>query len=307
MRTIVPLIITVAIFSTSCVNQSEYDSIKSEYETIKKQAVQDSICISNLRDTIAMLSQPADQRLASINKLVSDGDFDKARKEIHELNILFPNSIESQKTKDILQRIDNLIEKQRAEEERIKAMGFKSLKPISSATIGYNKVSFSGISIGQRFVHDSYDDSYFYSTADRGNVYVTAAMAVTSTSKDPEIPSLAVYSIDGDKMHLEGTMRIELAHWKDYGTYLGNYHDNGNDFSKTSTVRFKLGAEVSADVVKEAYAIVLKKENFATRHYARYDNPPISYSGSSPYLYNLELSDFTGNDSKYVVIKIANL
>ena len=305
MRTIVPLIITVAIFSTSCVNQSEYDSIKSEYETIKKQAVQDSICISNLRDTIAMLSQPADQRLASINKLVSDGDFDKARKEIHELNILFPNSIESQKTNDILQRIDNLIEKQRAEEERIKAMGFKSLKPISSATIGYNKVSFSGISIGQRFVHDSYDDSYFYSTADRGNVYVTAAMAVTSTSKDPEIPSLAVYSIDGDKMHLEGTMRIELAHWKDYGTYLGNYH--GNDFSKTSTVRFKLGVEVSADVVKEAYAIVLKKENFATRHYARYDNPPISYSGSSPYLYNLELSDFTGNDSKYVVIKIANL
>ena len=76
MRTIVPFIITVAIFSTSCVNQSEYDSIKSEYEAIKKQAVQDSICISNLQDTIAMLSQPADQRLASINKLVSDGDFD---------------------------------------------------------------------------------------------------------------------------------------------------------------------------------------------------------------------------------------
>ena len=186
-------------------------------------------------------------------------------------------------------------------------MGFKVLKPVSSVTINYNKVSFSGISIGQRFVHDSYDDSYFYSTADRGNVYVTVAMTVTSTSKDPEIPSLAVYSIDGDKMHLEGTMCIELARWEDYGTYLGNYHDNGNDFSKTSTVRFKLGAEVSADVVKKAYAIVLKKENFATRHYSRYDNPPISYSGSSPYLYNLELSDFTGNDSKYVVIKIANL
>ena len=87
MRTIVPLIITLAIISTSCVNQSEYDSIKSEYETIKKQAVQDSICISNLRDTIAMLSQPADQRLASINKLVSDGDFDNAQKKYMSLTV----------------------------------------------------------------------------------------------------------------------------------------------------------------------------------------------------------------------------
>lgn len=307
MRTIVPLIITATIFLTSCVNQSKYDSVKSDLEAVKKQAVQDSICISNLRDTIAMLSQPADQRLSSINRLVSAGDFDKARKEIHELNILFPNSIESQKTNDILQRIDKSIEKQKAEEERIKAMGFKALKPVSSVSIDYNKVSFSNISVGRTFVHDSYDDHYFYSTADRGNVYVTAAMSVTSSVKKPDIPSLAIYSIDGDKMHFKGVMRIEMAQWESYGTYLGNYNDNGNDFSKTSTVRFKLGAEVSADVVKKAYAIVLKKENYATRHYSRYDNPPVSYSGTSPYLYNLELSDFTGNDSKYVVIKIANL
>ncbi len=307
-RLTVALVLLILTVLSSCgLKQSAYNNLLNENNSLKNQKEKDSVRISNLLDTIAMLQYPANQRLSSINKLVSDEDFSKARQEIDELNKLFPESYESKQTPSILEKIGQQIEKKRAEEERIKSRGFKSLKPISSATIGYNKVSFSATSIGRRFVHDSYDDGYFYNTADRGNVFITVAMSVTSTSKNPMIPSLAIYSIYGDKMQLENTMQIELASWQNYGTYLGNYNDNGNDFSKTSTVRFKLGAEVSKDVIKKAYAIVLKKDNYAMRHYERFDNPPISYSGINPYPYNLKISDFTGNDSEYVIIKIANL
>ena len=289
------------------VKHSEYDSIKAELETAKKQIIQDSVRISNLRDTITMLSLPANQRLTLINEQVSNGEFGQARRSIDELNRLFPNSKESHQTNAILQRIDNLIAKQKAEEERIKSLGFKALKPQSTTEIGYNKVSFSNIISSNTFVFDSYGDSWRYRTADRGNTYVTAVMSVTSSSKDPNLPTLGVYSINGNQMDREGVMEVRFARWRDYGSYLGNYHDTGNDFAKTSTIRFKLGVEVPADVVKKPYAIVLKKNNGLSRNYSRFDNPPVSYTGSVSYPYALSLDNFTEENSEYIIVKISNL
>ena len=305
-------VILLLTFSTtmiiSCgVKQSEYDSIKDELETAKKQIIQDSVRISNLRDTITMLSLPANQRLTLINEQVSNGKYSQAQRSIDELNRLFPNSKESQQTSAILQRIDDLIAKQKAEEERVKALGFKALKPQSSSTIDYNKVSFSNITTSSTFVFDSYGDSWRYRTADRGNVYITAVMSVTSSSKNPDLPTLAIYSINGDQMNLEGTMEVRFARWQDYGHYLGNYPDYSNDFAKTSTIRFKLGKEVSSDVIKKPYAIVLKKYNGLSRKNDKYADPPVSYSGYIDYPYALSINDFTIDNSQYIITKISNL
>ena len=301
------LCITSTLIASCGIKQGENDSIKRELETLKKQVVKDSIYISKLRDTISMLSFPANQRLALINKQVSNGEYDQALNGIMELNNLFPNSIESQQTSTIIQRINDLIAKKKAEEDRIKALGFKALNPQLSTTIEYNKISISGISVSNTFIHDSYDDRYFYNRADRGNTYVLATMSITSESHNPDIPTLAVYSIIGDKMQMEKVMRLEFARWKDYGAYLGNHVDFGNDFAKTSTIRFKLGAEVSLETTNKAYAIVLKKYNGLSRKENRYEDPAISYSGNMMYPYTLSLDDFIGEDALYVIIKLANI
>ena len=297
---------TTMIFSCG-VKQKEYDNIKSELENVKKQMIQDSVLITNLRDTITMLSLPASQRLTLINEQVSNGEYSQAQKSINELNRLFPNSKESQLTDAILQRIDNLIAKQKAEEERIKALGFKALKPVSTVTIDYNKVSISAIGINRSFHFDSYDGGGFHRTADRGNTYILASMSITSTSKNPDLPTLAIYSINGDQMNREGIMEVRFAYWQDYGHYLGNYPDYGNDFAKTSTIRFKLGDEISTESTTKPYAIVLKKSNGLSRKYDRYNNPPVSYNGYIDYPYKLSLDDFTRDNAQYVIIKIANL
>lgn len=306
-RTILLLVISTSVVASCGVKQSEYNRIKTELESAKKQLMLDSVRISQLQDTTKMLSIPASQRLSSINEQVSAGEYDQAKKSINELIQLFPNSKESQQTAAILGEIDNLIEEQKAKEERIKALGFKALKPMSSINIDYNHVSFSGLSVSNTFVHDSYDDSYFYNRADRGNTFILATMAVTSESHDPNIPTLAIYSISGDKMQIESVMNLQFARWKDYGAYLGNHVDYGNDFSKTSTIKFKLGAEVSTDLTKKPYALVLKKYNGLYRRSNRYDNPAISYTGNMMYPHILTLDDFTGDDARYVVVKIANI
>lgn len=289
------------------VKSAEFENIKNERDELKAKTTSDSMLICRMRDTISMLAIPVDQRMAKVNRLINDGDFKGARNEMVAITSLFPESKEATSADAVFSRIDDLMAKKKAEEERVKSLGFKALKPISKVSVVYNEVAFTGLSTGKTFSYDSYSYEYHYSTADRGNVFVTAAMSVTSTSKDPQIPTLAVYSIVGDRMKLEGTMRIRFAKWEDYGTYLGNYHDNGNDFSKTSTVKFKLGVEVPEDVTKKAYAVVLKKENCYSRHQDRFDNPPVSYSGSADYPNILKLEDFTREGSKYVVIKLANL
>lgn len=305
-------VVLMLTFSTtmiiSCgVKQNEYDNIKSELENVKKQMIQDSVLITNLRDTITMLSLPASQRLTLINEQVSNGEYSQAQKSINELNRLFPNSKESQLTATILQRIDNLIAKQKAEEERIKALGFKALKPVSSVIVDYNRVEISSISVGNTFIFDSYGDHWRYLQADKGSKYITALMKITSDSKDPNLPQPAIYTIEGDRMIYTGNFTVRFNRWEDYGTYLGNDHDFSNDFAKTNSIRFKIGIEVQNEVTQKPYAIVLKKNNSLTRRYDRFENPPVSYYGSVNYPHNLSLDDFTNESSQYVIIKIANL
>ncbi|MDE6198635.1 MAG: hypothetical protein K2G06_02170 [Muribaculaceae bacterium] len=261
------------------------------------------------RDTIALLKYPADQRLSKIKQLIANGDFAKAKTEMTALRRIFPNSAEASECNSLIQDVDSKIAAIEKERERIKALGFKAIKTQSDATIGCNKVAISGISIGSEFVHDTYStytgSSWFYNTADRGNKFIMASMSVTSTDKNPDIPTLAFYNIEGDRLALKGTFRVEMARWDDYGSYLGNEPDHKNDFAKVSTVRFKLGCELPDEDFSKPYMVVLKRSNTQSRHYDRFRNPPIWYSGAPDYPQTLSIEDFNGGN--YVAIKIANL
>lgn len=293
---------------------SEYNKIKTENDSIKQCNIDlenknkyNQTLIKTLRDSISILSFPAEQRLVKINSLIDEQNYYGAKNEIAKLTKVFPESKEARQAQDLLKKINGLEEKKRLEEEKRKALGFKGIKVSSSCKIDYNKVEISNISVGNTFVFDSYGDRYFYRTADRGNKYISAVMRITSDSKDPKLPQPAVYSIVGDKMKYVGFFTVEFMRWEDYGTYLGNSHDFGNDFAKTSSIRFKIGTEVSEETTKKPYAIVLKKENKLTRNYERFNEPPVSYEGFVDYPYQLMLDDLISENSNYVVIKIANL
>ena len=105
-------------------------------------------------------------------------------------------------------------------------------------------------------------------------------------------------------MNYEERFDMRYARWDDYGSYLGNEADFNNDFTKTSTVKFKLGAEVSTEITKSAFAIVAKNENVLTEEYDRFKNPPKYWTGTASYPYSLKLSSF---DVDYGVVKIFNL
>lgn len=310
------LLLVVAILLSSCSSgvskesqmKQTIDSLSLElkkkedvmFQELKKK---DSI-IFQLKDSIEMLSFPASQRLEKAIKLIEEGNTVAAECVINDIKRIFPNSKEAITTDKLLEKIASIEEQKKKEEERKKALGFKALKQNTTIVIDYNKVVLSNITIGNRFTFDAYGDEWFYRDADRGYKYVTMSMSVTSESRSPKIPEFAIYKIKGDEMYKEGVFTTEYARWSDYGSYLGNYHDNQNDFAKVSTVKFKLGCEVDEELIKQPFAIVVKKQNLLKEEYDRYKNPPKYWTGTASYPYSLKLSSF---DVDYGVVKIFNL
>ena len=271
--------VVVTMLFVSCAseeheNNAKVEKMQQSIDSLKAESTKKDNIISQLKDSIEVLSYPASQRLEKASKLIDEGNIEMAENELLDLKKIFPHSIEASNCDVLFEKITKIKEEKKAEEERIKALGFKALKQSSTIEIGYNKITLSSISIGNQFVFDAYDDRWFYRDADRGNKYITMAMSVTSTSKNPKIPEFAVYRIDGDEMKKEGVFTTEYARWSDYGSYLGNYHDSQNDFSKVSTVKFKLGCEVEEDFTKQPFAIIVKKQNVLTEEYDRFKNPP---------------------------------
>lgn len=282
----------------------------SHTDNTELAAARDSIAsltakVDELNAEIELLKFPADQRLTDIKRLISSEKFSEARNMIAELRRIFPNSEEAAACQALLEHINKAEAAIIAEQERIRALGFKALTQSTVFEIGPNKVTFSNLSFGSQFTFDAYDDSWFYRTADRGNVYALASMSVTSSDKNPQLPTPAIYSIKGEKLEKIEVYTIEFARWRDYGAYLGNYSDNANDFAKVSTVRFKLGCEVPETVKNSPYIIVLKMENTQSRKYDRFRNPPYWYNGADGYPSTLSLEDFNGGN--YRAIKIGNL
>ncbi len=301
------IIVAISIIVTSC-TQSGSTSSNEKVDSLSTVVASQKAEIKALTDTIEMLRFPADQRLSKALENIENGNLDEAENLLNQIKQLFPNSKEVENCEAQLQVIADKRQAIIAEQERIKALGFKALSPIQNAGIGDIKAAFSGFAIGKEFVHDTYytygSSRWFYHTADKGNKYITCSMSITSDNSDPNIPTLALYSIEGDKLIFKGSFTIQFARWDDYGTYLGNEPDLHNDFAKVSTVKFKLGCETNEDVFTKPYMVVLKLANTQERHYDRFQNPPYWYTGDHGYPSSLAIDDFKSN---YKAVKIANL
>lgn len=297
----------VCITLVSCSNVSSQKDIvrlKSIADSLQKITEDQAATIISLRDSITILAFPPDQRLLKIKALVASEDYISAKSQINQLRRLFPNSPEATISEELSALIIKKEEEKKAELERIKALGFKAISAQTTFTIDYNTITLSNFSLGSEFTFDAYDNSWYYQTADRGNKFVSVAMSIKSKSKDPEIPEFAIYSINGDKMNYVEKFQTKYARWKDYGAYLGNYNDTNNDFAKVSTVKFKIGAEISEEITSKAFAIICKNENGLSSLYDRFANPPMSWVGSVSYPSTLSVSDFEDN---YILIKLYNL
>lgn len=218
--------------------------------------------ISAMRDSIAVLQFPADQRLAKIKHLIAEESFADAQKEIKALQSYFPNSQEATQCPALIKSINYKLAAIEAEKARIKAQGFKVFKDNLSCTDNEENYSFSGFTFGRTFTFDNcYDvDEYSYRTADKDNTYLLFSLRMSTKKKYASPPSIYIYEVTGDKLKRITHCMEEYASWTSYGAKIGNYSDDSHDFSKVNSVNYKFAGEIEQTQSKKPLLVLFAKD-----------------------------------------------
>ncbi len=281
--------------STGPQEANQIESLKSELETLKKDHLNCQTELTKLKDT-------PEQRTIRAKTLFSKGDLQGSMIEYQGIIDNFPGTSDSEIATIESAKITMLIEKKRVDEENKKALGYKVLKLNTNIKLNDISVKIEKIWTGKRWSFDDHGSEYSLRDAERENIHVLARISITSKVKDPELPAILVYQLNDGVLKSLGSLSYEFRRWKDYGSYLGNYADYGNDFAHSSTIPFNLGLQVlESDLKAKEIFIVLKKEGCFYRSTRSIGNPEIMYSkGTCNEKSTLSLDDF---ENEYVLLK----
>ena len=261
---IVLAIVTCLLSSCSQANKAnvaaQIAEIESKYQdTIKVLRQQ----LDEANDKIGILSFPADQRLAHIGELFNSGDYDGVKKEAAELKRVFPNAKENDGCSEYLKKIEAIEAAKKAEEERIKALGYKAFK--DNPTVKFDNVtySFSGFTYGRTFTFEYVldVDEYSYEVADKNCTYILASLAISTKENYASNPRVYACEIVDGKLKEIDDFRIEYATYNTYGASIGNYSETSHDFSKVSSVKYKMAAQIPQSYTSKPIVIIVRKKS----------------------------------------------
>jgi len=293
------LALTIGIITLISCSDGETKKQLSELKTELEQAKTE---LSNCSAELTEIKNTAENRFIRAKKLLTDNNLTRAKTEFQGIVDNFKGTNDATTASKEIEKIDKIIEKKRADEERKKALGYKVLKPTTRVKYGDLSLRFDKVWKGKRWSFDDYGSQYFLRDAERGNSHIMARISVTSENNNPSLPPILVYQMSNGELKYLGTQGYKFRRWKDYGSYLGNYADYGNDFSHSKTIPFNCGVELSNDDLKSGTIyVVLKKQGCFNRTKVDYGNPEIAYreSSCSPKRI-LKVEDF---DNEYVLIK----
>ena len=267
MKKLINLLLGVTIVTclfTSCTQTNKTDAavqfteIERKYQDTIKVLKQE---LSEANAKIEILSYPADQRLAHIGELFNSEDYAGVKKEATEVKRIFPNAKENDGCNEYLKKIEAIEAAKKAEEERIKALGFKAFKDNPSVKFDNVTYSFSGFTYGRTFTFEYVldVDEYSYEVADKSCTYILASLAISTKENYASNPKVYACEIVDGKLKEIDDFRIEYASYNTYGASIGNYSETSHDFSKVSSVKYKMAAQIPQSYTSKPIVIIVRK------------------------------------------------
>lgn len=255
---------------------------KKQLSELKTELEQTKAELNNCSAELTEIKNTAENRFIRAKKLLTENNLNGAKTEFQGIVDNFKGTNDATIATKEIAKINRTIEQKRIDAERKKALGYKVLKPTTRVKYGDLSLKFDKIWKGKRWSFDDYGHKYFLRDAERGNSHIMARVSVTSENNNPTLPALLVYQMNNGELKYLGTLGYKFRRWKDYGSYLGNYADYGNDFSHSKTIPFNCGVELSNDNLKSGTIyVVIKKQGCFNRTKVDYGNPEIAYRESS--------------------------
>jgi hypothetical protein len=252
-------------------------SLHSAVEALQREVAASQSKITRLEEENKLLKETSSVLLAQVKKAADSGDEAALKNSLALLTSRYPDSPEAAAGTGLLQNMVKDREAMEQEERRLAALGMKAIPVKTTFTADDSAVALQSAQIGSQWSFNDHGGEYEYRTSERGSRYITASVAYSSKSKDPKLAPLIVYASNGGELKRLGVMGFEFVRWSSYATFLGNYHDDGNDFAHTARIRFTMGLQVENGAISKPLYIVASSIGCAERSTDRFGNPPVRY------------------------------
>ena len=266
----VPILLLVFAVCGCGPDQSTYDELATELSLARDS-------IETLTELVTELRNTPSERLARARRLEKQGNLKGALAEYGSLIRAYPDAEEAATAQRAIAAAEADAAREAAEKERLARLGLRTLRVQGSATAGAIKLSVRSVSVRSKWIFDRHGDRYHYLSAKRGHRFIVADFSISSEARTPTLPVIAVFRPSSDRLHRVAAMTYEFHRWKDYGAYLGNYPDFGNDFAYTKSIRFSAGLEVTEDYAASPLFILVSSKTCVRRQNDQFSNPPVSY------------------------------
>lgn len=258
--------------------KKEAESLRSDVQSLQAEITSAKNRIAQLEQENTTLKETPPVLLAQVRKASDSGDEAATQAALASLTSRYPDSAEAKTGSAFLQKMVRDREAKEQEARRLATLGMKAIPVKDSFTADDSSVSLQSAQITGQWSFNDYGDRYEYRSAERGSKYITAKVTYSSKSKDPRLAPLVVYASNGGELKRLGVMGFEFVSWSSYATFLGNYHDEANDFAHKASIRFSMGLQVPNEAITKPLYIVASFSGCADRSSDRFGNPPVSYS-----------------------------
>lgn len=231
-----------------------------ETERLKTDNAKLQAEVEALRKQVQELSLTPQLLLARVNEALEADKVTEARQASDALDKRFADSAQAKAARAALTKHEAAVAEREAKAKALEARGFYALQPQSAPTVSGVTVRVESLQLGKRWQFDVHGDEWHYRDAERGEHFVLMRTMLQSPNKNPKLPDVGVYRIDGKKMTLLAHMNYEFRRWSSYGTFIGLHHDFKNDFAHTPTVPFNAAASISDEDAKKPFAVVATSE-----------------------------------------------
>lgn len=303
------LVSCVALSLSGCGDSGEVYKKQAESLRVDVKSLQAEISaakgrIAQLEQENTALKETPPVLMSQVRKAVDSGDEPALKAALELLTSRYPDSPEAATGNGLLQRMVKDRDAKEQEARRVAALGMKAIPVKSSFSADDSAVTLQSAQLAGQWSFNDHGDEYEYRSAERGSRYITAKVTYSSKSKDPRLAPLIVYASNGGELKRLGVMGFEFVSWSSYATFLGNYHDDANDFAHKASIRFSMGLQVPNEAITKPLYIVASSAGCANRSSDRFGNPPVSYSiysceQAAPKV--LRTSDFT--EGRFGIVK----
>ncbi|GEM_PF-4335758 len=246
--------------------QSDIGPLKLEIEVL--QATNAGLVADKLRlqAQIEELQQTPEILLSRVNALLASGDISATVPLMETMKARFGNTSQLKAASAAVSQAQAEVERKQALAKELDARGFYAIKPNLSQGVGNNMLKVESLKLGKSWTFDSRSGGeYHYREAEKESTYLLMNVTVQSSDKDPMLPEVAVYAIDGKQMRRLDSFAYEFRRWQSYGSFIGLYHDFKNDFARASAVPFNAAASVSNTDASKPFAVVVTGQNCHAR------------------------------------------